>query len=95
MDSFQVSASRKSGNRFPGYGTGLVRIYLDIDLESLFGEKFFDVLRPFHYAEISAVEIVVKSDLDSFLKPVDAVEVKMVHRLAVSAHVFVDDGECR
>ena len=67
MDSFQVSASRKSGNRFPGYGTGLVRIDLDIDLESLFGEKFFDILRPFHYAETSAVEVVIKTYLDGFL----------------------------
>ena len=54
-----------------------------------------NIFRPFHDAETSAVEIVVKTYLDGLLQLVDPVEVEVVHLLSVSAHIFVDDCERR
>ena len=74
---------------------GLVRVDGDLHAEGVFRKELLDVFRPLHDAEATAVEVVVKADLDCFLEFVDAVEVEVIHRIAVSAHIFVHDGEGR
>ena len=63
--------------------------------QSLFRKEFLDVLRPFNNAEAAAVHIVVESDVKGLGCIVDAVEIKMIKRLAGCCPVFVNNGECR
>ena len=66
-----------------------------MDFEGLLGEEILDVFRPFHQAQATAVQIVVQADVKGLLKPLNPVEIKMIHRLARAGAVFVDDGEGR
>lgn len=80
---------------FPGQCTGLIRIDLDIYLESLFRKQFLDILRPLHHAQAAAVKIVIQTYLYRFREFVDTIEIKMIHRLPVSPHILVHDGKSR
>ena len=80
---------------FPGQRPGLVWIDGDADFESLFRKELLDVFRPLHDAEAAAVKVIIEADFNRFGQSVDPVEIEMVHRLAVTAHVFIDDGESR
>lgn len=80
---------------FPPDGAGEIRVDLDMHFECLIGKEFLDVLRPFHQAQVSAVQVVVETDVDSLGDFVDAVEIKVIDGLSVPGHIFVDDGESR
>ena len=80
---------------FPPDCAGQVRIYLYVHLEGVFRKKLLYILRPLHKAEVAAVEIVFKPDVDRFRQLVDAVEVEVVDGAPVFCHVFVYDGEGR
>lgn len=80
---------------FPTYGPGQVRVDGYADSQGLFGKKLLDVLGPFHDAEISAVQIFIQAYADSFRRVFYPIEIEVVHRLSVSAHVLVYNGESR
>lgn len=79
----------------PADGAGLVGVGGDGDAEGLFGEDVLDVLRPFHYAEAAAVDVVIEADVKGLLGAVEPVEVEVVHHLAAGGAVFVHDREGR
>ena len=62
---------------FPGDCPGLILGYSDPDTEGFVGEKALDVLRPFHQAEASAVDVVIKADVKGFGVLGDAVEIEV------------------
>lgn len=79
----------------PSEGAGLVWVDCYFDAEGVFRKKFLNVFWPFHNAEAATVKVVVETDFDGLLQFVDTVEVKVIHRVTISPHIFIHDGECR
>ena len=78
---------------FPGKQAGAIGTNLNAHAEGVGREEAFDVLRPFHEAEMSGVEIVVEADVEGFGRVLNAIEIKVVDRRAVRGPVFVNDGK--
>ncbi len=66
-----------------------------MDLEGFLGEQFLDVLRPFHQAQATAVQVIVQADVIGLFQPLDPVEIEMIQRLARAGAILVHDGERR
>lgn len=79
----------------PGNSPGLVRIDRDMHPQCLLRQYLLDVLRPFHDAEASAVDVVVESDVQSLGRLGDPIEIKMIHRLSAAGAIFIDNREGR
>ena len=94
----------------PGYelGTDINAVYASADfikisdeipdgymrLECLFRQEFHNVFRPFDYAQVAAVEIIVKTEVGCFRQPVYPVEVEVEKGFPFSCAVFIDNCEC-
>ena len=80
---------------FPADFSGAVILYMDGDLEGIFWKKIFNILRPFHKAWTSAVEIVVKSYIQGLRIFGDAVKVKMIDAASIISDILVYYGKGR
>ena len=74
--------------------SGAVLVNFDGDLCCIIRENILNEFWPFHQAEVSAVNIVFIAHIEYLIKFLDAVEIEMVNRVALSISVFIDYGEC-
>ena len=77
------------------YGTCTVRVFFDCNLHYVARQQVFDLLGPFDETKGARIEVIFCSDIFGFAQFVDAVEIKVIDKLAGSfGTVFVDDSEC-
>ena len=68
-------------------------LFRDAHAHCVIGQDVFDEFGPFKQAEIAAIEIILVAHVIDFVKPFDAIEIKMIDRGAIAGRIFVDEGE--
>ena len=68
---------------------------LNLHTDVLFRQQRFNHFRPFDKAEVATVEIILITDVVGLLQFLNAIEIKMIHRLAFLGDILIDDGKSR
>ena len=85
--------TRAPGLIYPQHPAVVAR-HVDQDShDTLRRHQLLDLLRPFDQAQVTTVEILLLTEIERLLDPIDPVEVEMINRTVTAVFVLVDYGE--